>query len=84
MHSVVTASRREPRELPGGRLFSYLLSNPTCDGGQWDMVANIIKKHGVIPKKCFPESYSCESSRRMNQLLKSKVLYFKLMVVGAH
>ena len=31
---------------------------------------------GVMPKKCFPESYSCESSRRLNQLLKTKLREF--------
>lgn len=37
------------------------------------MVANIINKHGLIPKKCFPESFSCENSMRMNSVLKSKL-----------
>lgn len=37
------------------------------------MLVNLITKHGVMPKKCFPESYSCESSMRMNGVLKSKV-----------
>ncbi len=46
MHAVIEAGRRQPKETPDGRLFSFLLSNPTCDGGQWDMVANLINKHG--------------------------------------
>jgi bleomycin hydrolase len=50
-----------------------LLQDPTCDGGQWDMIVNLINKHGLMPKKCFPESFSCESSGRMNNILKSKV-----------
>ena len=43
---MIEAGRRQPKETPDGRLFSFLLSNPTCDGGQWDMVANLINKHG--------------------------------------
>ena len=66
-------ARREPRETPDGRLMSFLLNNPTCDGGQWDMVVNLVEKYGVMPKKCFPETYSSENSLRMNRLLKSKV-----------
>ena len=31
---------------------------------------------GVIPKKCFPETFSCESSNRMNAILKSKLREF--------
>jgi bleomycin hydrolase len=54
-----------------------LFQDPTCDGGQWDMVVNLINKHGLMPKKCFPETFSCESSVRMNSILKSKVSFFK-------
>ena len=70
---VDVARRREPRELPDGRLMSFLLKNPTNDGGQWDMVVNLIEKHGVMPKKCFPETHSSEASLKMNRLLKSKL-----------
>lgn len=37
------------------------------------MIVNLINKHGLMPKKCFPESFSCESSVKMNTILKSKV-----------
>ena len=37
------------------------------------MVVNLVEKYGVMPKKCFPETYSSENSLRMNRLLKSKV-----------
>ena len=73
LNAVVEVARREPRETPDGRLMSFLLNNPTCDGGQWDMVVNLVEKYGVMPKKCFPETYSSENSLRMNRLLKSKV-----------
>lgn len=36
---VETAQKKEPVE---GRLVQFLLSNPTNDGGQWDMLVNII------------------------------------------
>lgn len=55
------------------------MQEPIYDGGQWDMIVNLINKYGLMPKKYFPESYSCESSIRMNMILKSKVndlLYF--------
>ncbi|KAJ8978771.1 hypothetical protein NQ317_015495 [Molorchus minor] len=72
---VETAARNEPVD---GRLTSFLLHDPTTDGGQWDMLVNLIKKHGLMPKKNFPETFSCESSMRMNQILKSKARYFTL------
>uniref|UniRef100_H3B1D7 Bleomycin hydrolase n=1 Tax=Latimeria chalumnae TaxID=7897 RepID=H3B1D7_LATCH len=36
---IETAQRKEPVD---GRLVQFLLSNPTNDGGQWDMLVNII------------------------------------------
>jgi bleomycin hydrolase len=36
---VETAQRKEPVD---GRLVQFLLSNPTNDGGQWDMLVNLI------------------------------------------
>ncbi|XP_023665373.1 bleomycin hydrolase [Paramormyrops kingsleyae] len=71
LHAFVeTALRNEPVD---GRLVQFLLSNPTNDGGQWDMLVNLIEKYGVIPKKCFPESHSSEASRRMNDILNHKL-----------
>ncbi|TNN60210.1 Bleomycin hydrolase [Liparis tanakae] len=67
---VETAQRKEPVD---GRLVQFLLSNPTNDGGQWDMLVNLIEKYGVIPKKSFPESHSSEASRRMNDILNHKL-----------
>lgn len=71
LNNVVKTAQRG--EKVDGRLVSFLLLDPTSDGGQWDMLVNLITKHGLMPKKCFPESFSCESSLRMNAILKSKV-----------
>jgi len=71
LNNVVKTAKRN--EKVDGRLVSFLLNDPTSDGGQWDMLVNLITKHGLMPKKCFPESYSCEASVRMNAILKSKL-----------
>ena len=47
-----------------GRLVSHLLSDPLCDGGQWDMLVNVITKCGVVPKQSMGEAWSSTSSRR--------------------
>lgn len=36
-----TAQKKEPED---GRLVQYLLMNPANDGGQWDMLVNIVGK----------------------------------------
>jgi bleomycin hydrolase len=70
---VVETARREPREAPDGRLMSFLLSSPVSDGGRWDVVANLIRKWGLVPKEHFPDAFSCENSRHMNDILALKV-----------
>ena len=37
------------------------------------MAVNLVTKHGLMPKKCFPESFSSDSSGRLNGILKSKL-----------
>lgn len=37
------------------------------------MLVNLVNKFGLMPKKCFPESYCSEASQRMNLILKSKL-----------
>lgn len=54
-------------------MFFYFIKNPMEDGGQWDMLCNIINKYGLMPKKCFPETFSSESTGRMNAVLNSEV-----------
>src|SRR5919202_209722 len=44
------------------RTVSFLLERPIEDGGQWNMFANLIKKHGVVPKAFMPESESSSNS----------------------
>jgi len=34
-----------------GRLVQTLLSSPVGDGGQWDMVANLVEKYGLVNKQ---------------------------------
>jgi bleomycin hydrolase len=66
------ATRSEP---PSSRLVSHLVAgaNLIGDGGQWDMLINIVNKYGIVPKKAYPETQSCVASRRMNQFLKNKL-----------
>lgn len=71
LNNIANVTKRN--ETIDGRLLSFLLSDPISDGGQWDMIVNLITKYGLMPKKCFPESFCCEASSRMNLILKSKL-----------
>lgn len=52
---------------------SHLLVSPSEDGGQWDMLVNLIEKYGVIPKACFKDSESAQQSRSMCGIINNKV-----------
>ena len=59
-----------------GRLVHHLLTDPLCDGGQWDMFANIVEKYGVVPKDAMPESASSSATAEMNKYLTCKLREF--------
>lgn len=67
---VKTAQRGDKVE---DRLVGFLLNDPIPDGGQWDMIVNLINRYGVVPKSSFPETWTTESTTRMNSLLCSKL-----------
>jgi bleomycin hydrolase len=54
------------------QIVQHLLNDPTCDGGQWDMVINLINKYGLVPKCVYQESYHSSNSRDLNNVLKKK------------
>jgi bleomycin hydrolase len=51
------------------RTVAFLLDRPLDDGGQWNMFLNIVKKHGLVPKSCMPETESSSNTRLMNGTL---------------
>jgi bleomycin hydrolase len=61
------------RELDSNsRLVQHLLDDPTCDGGQWDMFANLVLKYGLVPQSVYQESYHSSNSGELNAILKKK------------
>ena len=56
-----------------GRLMMFLLSNPLNDGGQWDMLVNLVQKYGLIPKAVWPETFCAGRSMRLRRILNYKV-----------
>ncbi|XP_017003210.3 bleomycin hydrolase [Drosophila takahashii] len=53
-----------------GRCFRHFMKNAVPDGGNWQMFVNLVKKYGVMPKKCY---LSTQRSRKMNTMLRSKL-----------
>jgi bleomycin hydrolase len=55
------------------RTVQALLSTPVSDGGQWDMVANLVAKYGLVPQTLYPDSYNALNSSVMDRLITTKL-----------
>lgn len=51
------------------RIVQHLLVDPVCDGGQFSMFTNIIKKYGLVPNTVYPDSFNSLASRQVNNLV---------------
>lgn len=56
-----------------GRIVSHLLTDPISDGGQWDMLCNIVNKYGLVPKSVYPDSKASLNSSSINYILTLKL-----------
>ncbi|BGP57195.1 bleomycin hydrolase [Rhodotorula sphaerocarpa] len=55
------------------RLVQNLMSEPQNDGGQWDMLVNLLDMFGLVPQAVFPESTNSSATARVNSILTSKL-----------
>jgi bleomycin hydrolase len=52
------------------RTVAFLLQSAASDGGQWNMFAALVAKHGLVPKSYMPETQSSSDTARMNSILR--------------
>ncbi len=55
------------------RLVSFLLQDPIQDGGQWDMLCNLVKKYGLVPKSAMQEVAVSSSTGELDTILDTKL-----------
>lgn len=55
------------------RLVSALMASPVGDGGQWDMIVNLVAKYGIVPQTLYPDSWNAQNSSTMDRLLTTKL-----------
>lgn len=65
----------EPKD---GRKMQFLLLMGVGDGGQWDMYVDLIKKYGIVPKSCFPETAQSNETRFSSILCNSALRQFSV------
>lgn len=67
------------------RRVTFLLNTPQQDGGDFDIIAAIVKKYGVVPKKCMDETHasinSAELNTILNKLLRQHAIILRAMVI---
>ncbi len=69
LESIIQTADRSADE----RTVHFLLQSLVSDGGQWNMFANLVTKHGVVPKSVMPETHSSSNTRSMNRILRRKL-----------
>lgn len=52
------------------RPVQFLLGDVLNDGGQWDMLASVYMKYGVVPKEAMPETEASSNTQLLNGPLK--------------
>ncbi|HYK29086.1 MAG TPA: C1 family peptidase, partial [Streptosporangiaceae bacterium] len=52
------------------RTVAFLQESVASDGGQWNMFAALVAKHGLVPKGYMPETNSSSNTGRMNSILR--------------
>ncbi|KAH3662237.1 hypothetical protein OGAPHI_005485 [Ogataea philodendri] len=62
------------------RLVQFLMGLPENDGGQWDMVVNLVNTYGLVPKTVFTDSASSINSGALNSLVENKLREFALVL----
>lgn len=65
-----------------GRLVQYMLRDPVSDGGQWDMVYNLVEKYGLVPQALYPDSWNAMNSGVVNSIVVSKLREYALVLRG--
>ncbi|KAG5439802.1 hypothetical protein PCANB_000084 [Pneumocystis canis] len=62
------------------RIVSFLMSEPICDGGQFDMIINLVDKYGLIPKHIYPDAYNAKDSHSLNRIIKTKLREYAVIL----
>ncbi|TEA15784.1 Bleomycin hydrolase [Colletotrichum sidae] len=68
------------REDLDGRLVQALLGDIVSDGGQWDMVYNLVQKYGLVPQALYPDSWNAQNSGVLNSIVRTKLREYALIL----
>ncbi|HBO44476.1 MAG TPA: hypothetical protein DD670_11190 [Planctomycetaceae bacterium] len=65
LEDMIEMRDREPFD----REMDFLLKDPINDGGYWEYLTALIRKHGVVPRSIMPETALSQNTAVMNSVL---------------
>lgn len=71
-------------EPTNGRIIAHLLSAPLNDGGQWDMLCNLVDKYGIVPKDAMPETACSSGTGEVTSYMTRKLREFACTLRQGH
>lgn len=77
LENIIDTADSEPLD---SRLTQWLISGSVNDGGQWDMISNIIDKYGIVPNEVFPDNANAAASSSLNAILTDKLREYALVL----
>lgn len=69
---------------PDDRTVDFLLREPTPDGGEWHMVANLIRKYGLVPKSAMADTANLTDSEFLNKIVDAKLRQTAAALFAVH
>lgn len=66
------------------RTVDFLLRDPSTDGGEWHMTANLIRKYGLVPKSAMADTFNLSDSTFLNKVVHYKLRQAAAIIFGLH
>lgn len=67
---AIIDTRKEPLD---SQIVRWIMENPVNDGGQWEMLCNLVNKYGIVPASVMPENQHSNNTNEMNRCIASKL-----------
>ncbi|MDA3871749.1 MAG: C1 family peptidase [Candidatus Marinimicrobia bacterium] len=69
---------------PESREVDWLLNHAVGDGGQWNMVIDLIEKYGLVPQYAMPETYTSSHTGDLSYLMRKKLYQTASRIFNAY
>jgi bleomycin hydrolase len=80
----LAAMVRLRERAPDDRLVDFMLREPCPDGGEWHMVANLIRKYGLVPKSAMNDTANLADSKYLNKIVDAKLRQTAARIFALH